>query len=88
MRFKDYVPLWVIPLVMVLAVGTVWLRLSIVRTTYAVSETDRALQGLRQEQEKTELRLAGLRSPKRLEALAKQRYGLAQPRLDQVVNLK
>jgi hypothetical protein len=35
---KRWIPLWVIPVVLVMAIGTVWLRLAIIRTTYAINQ--------------------------------------------------
>jgi cell division protein FtsB len=81
-------PIWVVPAVIALAIGTVWLRLSIVRTTYSINQSERRLSALRQEREQMELKLAGLRSPRRLELLARSKYGLSQPRAEQVVHLR
>jgi cell division protein FtsL len=71
--------------VLVLSIGTVWLRLSIVRTTYEITQTDKMIRDLKQVREQSELRVTGLRSPRRLELLAKSRFGLTQPRSDQVI---
>lgn len=87
-RKSPLVPLWAIPVLIAMAIGTVWVRLWSVRTTYAIDETDRMIRGLQREQERAELRLASLRSPKRLEGLARTRFGLAPPRRDQVIHLK
>ena len=81
-------PLWAVPLLVVLAIGTVWLRLSIIRTTYSINETDRQISNLKHEREQMELKVSGLRSPRRLEALAKTKFGLVQARSEQVVHLK
>lgn len=83
-----WMPIWVVPAVIALAIGTVWLRLSIVRTTYSINQSERRLSALRQEREQMELKLAGLRSPRRLELLARSKYGLSQPRAEQVVHLR
>jgi cell division protein FtsL len=83
-----HVAIWVVPAVVALAIGTVWLRLSIVRTTYAINQAERRLAALRLEKEQMELKVAGLRSPRRLEILARTKFGLAQPRAEQVVHLK
>ncbi len=80
--------MWVIPVMILMAVVTVWLRLTIVRTTYEIGQTDRMIRNLKQEREKLELKLAGLRSPRHLEQLARTKFGLSQPRADQVVHLK
>jgi cell division protein FtsL len=71
-----------------MAVGTVWLRLTIVRTTYEISQNDRMIRNLQQEREQQELRVTALRSPRRLESLAKVKYGLSQPKAEQVVHMR
>ena len=71
-----------------MSILTVWMRLTIVRTTYTISQTDRIISNLQHEREKESLHLAGLRSPRRLEVLAKTKFNLAQPKADQVVYLK
>lgn len=85
---KRFVPFWVIPAMIAMAIGTVWVRLTIVRTTYAINETDKMIRSLQQVREQSELKVAGLRSPRRLEILARSRFGLSQPKSDQVVYLK
>ena len=82
------VPLWVLPVVIVMAIGTVWLRLAIIRTTYEISQTDAMFRNLQQEREQQELRVTALRSPRRLESIAKVKYGLTQPRADQVIQMQ
>jgi len=68
-----------------LTVATVWTRLSVVKTTYDITQVEKTLRSLRQDREQIEIRVAGLRSPRRLEALAKSKFGLAQPRSDQII---
>jgi len=75
-------------MLLAMAIGTVWIRLTIVRTTYSINETERMIRNLKLERQRTELKLSNLRSPKRLEALAKNHFGLAQPRPDHVVYFK
>lgn len=91
-NFRDrfllpWVPMWVLPVLFVMAIGTVWLRLNIVRTTYEISQTDRMIRNLRQDMEQEELRVTGLRSPRRLESIARSRYGLTQPKPDQIIHV-
>ena len=70
-----------------MTIGTVWTRLSVVKTTYEVTQAEKALRSLRQDREQIDLRVAGLKSPRRLEVLARSRFGLSQPRSDQVIYL-
>jgi cell division protein FtsL len=81
-------PLWTVPVLMIFSIGTVWLRLMIIRTTYSINQTDRAISKVRQEKEQLQLKVAALRSPRRLEALARTKFGLSQPRMEQVVHFK
>ncbi len=85
---KKWMPLWVIPVVTVFSVGTVWLRLKIIRTTYAIHDVDQGLVKVRREKEQLLMRVSALRSPKRLESLAHHQFGLFQPRSGQVIYLQ
>lgn len=84
---RRWIPAWAVLLVLALAVGTVWLRLSIVRTTYSITQTERSIRNAKQQREQMELKVAGLRSPRRLEALARAKLGLKQPAPEQIVHL-
>ena len=84
---KAWVPWWVVPLVVAFAIVTVWLRLEIVDTTYAINKSEATIRTLEQEQKRSDLKLSTLRSPKRLEALARTKFQLGQPSPDQVVRL-
>jgi cell division protein FtsL len=86
MTFKRWIPLWSIPLIVVLAIGTVWLRLSMVRTSYAIDQTNQEIRALEQAKEQMELKVTGLRSPRRLEQIARSK-GLTQPRAEQVIHI-
>lgn len=85
---RKWVPVWVIPVVVVMAVITVWLRLAIVGTTYSIHQADKEIRELKQERDRVELKFAGQRSPRKLEVMARGRFGLSQPKSDQVVHLK
>lgn len=85
---KRVVPLWVFPIGVILAVATVWLRLSIVKTTYEINQVERMISNAKQERERASLKLAGLKSPRRLELLSKTQFRLNQPRTDQVIYFK
>ncbi|MGK5081962.1 hypothetical protein WDW37_01560 [Bdellovibrionota bacterium FG-1] len=69
-----------------LAVVTVWLRLSIVRTTYAINQAERQVREFKQGRETMELKLTALRSPRHLESIARTQFGLGTPRADQVIH--
>lgn len=71
-----------------MAIGTVWLRLTIVRMTYSVAQTEKMIRNLQHSRETAEVKLASMKSPRRLEALARSKFGLSQPHSDQVVHIK
>ena len=85
---KRWFPIWIYPVILVMAIGTVWLRLDIINTTYEISQIDLRIRNQQQAREQAELHLANLRSPRRLEAIARTRLQLTKPRQDQVIYLK
>jgi cell division protein FtsL len=85
---RKLVPLWTIPVLIVLAFSTVWLRLSVVHTTYEVDQANKTLHNLKLESEKLELKVAQLRSPRRLESLAKNKFKLSPPTPERLIQLK
>jgi len=84
---KKYVPIWVWPLVLCFAVGTVWIRLRVIDTTYQINQAEQQIQNAKREDEKLELKVSQLRSPRRLEALAKNKFKLQPPKTDQVIRI-
>ncbi|MFN7685670.1 MAG: hypothetical protein ACK5QT_09710 [Oligoflexia bacterium] len=78
-------PRWIWPVLLVFTILTVWVRLGVVRSTYEASQAEKSIRVLQQDREQIELRVAGLKSPRRLEGIARSRFGLGQPRPDQVV---
>jgi hypothetical protein len=85
---KKWIPFWAIPVLVAFATGTVWLRLAIVRTTYAINFTEREMDRARQSSELLHLKVAALRSPRRLELLARTKFGLTPPKVDQIIHFK
>ena len=85
---KRWFPTWIVPLLVILSIATVWLRLSMVRTTYTIDQTDKLISNVRHDREKSSLKLAGLKSPRRLELLSKTKFNLAQPNANQMVYMK
>ena len=82
------VPMWAIPVLIAFAFSTVWLRLSVVHTTYELDQANKTLNNLKLESEKLELKVAQLRSPRRLEALARQKFKLSPPTPDKLIQMK
>ena len=75
-------------MVIAFAFSTVWLRLTVVRTTYELNEANKTLHNLQLESERLELRVAQLRSPRRLETIARQKFKLSPPTPDRMIQLK
>jgi hypothetical protein len=66
----------------------VWLRLTVVHTTYELDQANKMSHNLKLTNEKLELKVAQLRSPRRLEALAKARFQLQPPTPEKLIQLK
>lgn len=81
-------------LVMVLMVFTlvslfhVWSRVRVVDLNLEISETKRLLKDARQEKARLSLEVASLRTPARIEEVAKNELGMAVPSEQQVVTVK
>lgn len=84
---RGWLPFWTLPVLVLMSIGTVWLRLTIVRTSYSIDQMDRQLRALHQARDQMGLKVTRLRSPRRLELLARSRFGLSQPEADQVIRL-
>jgi cell division protein FtsL len=79
-------PVWALFALVVFATGTVWVRLYIIRTTYTINDVNQKIETAHREAEGLKLRLADLKSPKKLEEVARKRFGFSQPRIEQVVH--
>lgn len=78
-------PVWV-AVFLGLAVGTVWLRLYIVRTSYEIDEVDREFRARTVEIERLRADLARLKSPAQLRSAA-AKMGLNRPLPEQVIRV-
>ena len=81
-------PGWIWPCIIVLTIVSVWVRLGVVASSYDVSQAEKTIRSLRLDREQIELRVAGLKSPRRLEGLARSQFGLSQARPEQVVHME
>lgn len=81
-------PKWVFVVLLVLSIATVALRLKIVNTVYEINQTEKIIANSKHEKERASIKVAGLRSPRRLEILSKTQFKLSQPDAKQVVYLK
>jgi cell division protein FtsL len=81
-------PKWIFPILLVLSVATVALRLKIVNTVYEINQTEKLITNSKHERERASLKVAALKSPRRLELLSRTQFKLNQPSSKQVVYLK
>lgn len=72
-------------LLMVVSVFHVWSRFKLVDLNLQISETSRQLKETEQEQKRLKLEAATLRTPARVEAIAKNELGMALPTEQQVI---
>ena len=75
-------------LLTVVSVFHVWSRFKLVDLNLQISETSRLLKEAEQEQKRLNLEVASLRTPSRIEAIAKNELGMALPTEQQVVLVK
>lgn len=74
--------------VMTLALSSVWLRLQVVRTSYEINQQDKLIKNLLLEKETLEAELARLKSPERLERLAKSEFQMEQASVNRILSVK
>jgi cell division protein FtsL len=75
-------------LLTVVSVFHVWSRFKLVDLNLQISEASRLLKESEQEQKRLKLEVASLRTPSRIEAIAKNELGMALPTEQQVVLVK
>lgn len=81
--------LWIFVLLFfVFAILSVWSRARVVSLGYEISRESRRLQEVIDLNEKLKAEVAMLKSPGRLEPVAKEKFGLLPPRNHQIVFLK
>lgn len=83
-----YLSLSVAIVLVVLSVATVWLRLWVVRLSYNIGQAELSLRNVGQQVELLQLEVAKLKSPERLEKLAREKFSLRPPRQEQIVYLQ
>lgn len=81
-------PWWGWPIVAVMATLTIWIRLSVVQWTYESTEAQRTIAALQQTYEQTQLEVTRLKSPKRLQELARTRFSLSPPAPQRILILE
>ncbi len=87
-KIKKWFPLWAVLAVFIFSIGTVWLRLTIVRITYDIHQMERAIDQNKQVLDTLQIKISELKSPKRLEHLARTQYQLKPPHVKQVIPMR
>jgi cell division protein FtsL len=75
-------------LLTVVSVFHVWSRFKLVDLNLQISETSRLLKEAEQEQKRLKLEAASLKTPSRIETIAKNELGMALPSEQQVIFVK
>ena len=76
-----------IALLMGVTLFYVWSRLAVVNLEYNISSLETELRSKQQESQRLRLEAASLRSPARIEQLARKELGLRHPSPDQVITV-
>ncbi|GEM_PF-1104136 len=83
-----WLPLGSVFLLPFFSIGTVWLRLSVVRLAYSIDEVHRWIERSKLKRDQLQLELAEMRSPFQLKELARTRFHGMRPHPEQVIYLK
>ncbi len=86
--FRSFVPRWAIVLLPIFAVPTVGLRHAIIKSNIESHRLDRESHRILREVDTIQAQVAQLRSPRRLEALAKRQWNWNPPRADQWIRIQ
>lgn len=83
------VPLFLfLALVMMISLLFVWSRIQVFQLKYEISALETTLREGQQENRQLRLEAASLRSPARLDQVARTRLGLRQPSPEQIINVR
>jgi hypothetical protein len=85
---KKYFPVWVWPVLFLFSVGTIWLRLWMIGTTYEINQMNQSIKNVQEQSEQSRLRLTRFQSPQQLQALAKKKFKLQSPQSKQIIHLR
>ncbi len=88
LRRPNLVPvLGFIALLLMVSLFFVWSRVQVTSLEYEISQLESRLRGLRQETSNLRLEAASLRSPERIERVARKELHLRLPTADQVITV-
>jgi hypothetical protein len=85
---KRRLPLGSIFLLLIFSIGTVWLRLLVVRLAYSIDEVHQWMGRSKRKHDQLQLELVEMKSPSQLKELARTRFHRMQPHAKQVIYLK
>lgn len=72
-------------LLTIVSIFHVWSRFRLIELNLQVSEASRTLKNLEQEQKRLQLEAASLKTPARVETIAKRDLGMTVPREEQII---
>lgn len=75
-------------LLAIIALFFVWSRIQVINFEYGISSLEGDLRAQRQQNQQLRLESASLRSPSRIERIARQKLGLHTPSAQQVIMVK
>ncbi len=75
-------------LLLVVSLFFVWSRLQVTNLEYDISSLEGRLRATRQETRQLQVEAASLRSPERIEKIARSELGLRLPTPDQIITVK
>ena len=75
-------------LVFIISIFFVWSRTELVRLEYEISRMEKKLRELKQDERCMLLEVASLRSPQRIEEVARNDLGLVRSRTEQIIIVK
>lgn len=87
-RIKFSIFLFVAFVLMAVAITYIWSHVQMTKLEYQVAEEMARREQLLEEQRKMKLEFATLKSPRRIEAIAKSSLNLSYPERDQVIVLR
>ena len=71
----------------VIALLFVWVRIQVIQLGYEVSKIRKETTELREQKNRLEAEIAELKSPSRIEAIAKERFGMRLPQSNEIVTV-
>ncbi len=74
--------------VFIISIFYVWSRTELVRLEYEISRMERKMRNLKQDERCMQLEVASLRSPQRIEEVARNDLGMVRAKTEQIIIVK